>query len=229
VPRAEYDPDAAEIEAQAILLSTRSEAAAIVQGAKETANSILDAAILEAETLRKDAIERGTMEGFERAKAEVEAELSDAWDERISELRTDVQQVIDTICEQRKVLWEQTEQEILGFVVDMSKRVVKVELQQNNKVIGEMIRHALRRVADKDNVRIRVCPDELEAVRADRKDLLLILDGARQLEIIDDRRIGRGGCVIETSAGTVDARVDTQFEQIVDKIGVVPLSGDLSE
>jgi flagellar assembly protein FliH len=58
---------------------------------------------------------------------------------------------------------------------------------------------------------------------------LLILDGARQLEIIEDRRVGRGGCVIETSAGTIDARIDTQFEQIADKLGVIPLGGEADE
>ena len=34
------------------------------------------------------------------------------------------------------------------------------------------------------------------------------------LEIDGDRRVGRGGCVIETNAGSIDAKIDTQLEQV---------------
>jgi len=229
VPRSEYDPIDAEKEAQTILQAARDEASIILQNASETAASMIVEATAEGELIKADAKTTGEREGFEQAKAEVEAELADAWNKRVDDLKSDVKRLIDGIAAQRKRLWEQTEQEVLAFVIEMAKKVVKVEIQQNNKVIGEMIRHALRRVADKDNIRIRVSPEELSAIRADRKDLLLVLDGARQLEIIDDRRIGRGGCVIETTAGTIDARIDIQFDQIADKLGVLPLGGEAPE
>jgi len=229
VPRFEYDPELAENEAIAILERARAESAAIIADANEAAASRLALVEIEAEEIREQARKTGEREGFERAKAEVQNELSVAWNQTVDSLRADVQMLIDSIAEQRQALWEQTELEVVGFAIEMAKKVVKVEIQQNPKIIGEMIRHALRRVADKDNIRIRVCPEELQEIRSDRKDLLLVLDGARQLEIVDDRRISRGGCVIETTAGTVDARIETQFEQIADKVGALPFGGEESE
>jgi flagellar assembly protein FliH len=207
VPKFEYEPGAAEREAQEILRRAKDEAGSILKEAQNLASNAKSQAQIEADQLKSDARERGAVEGYDRARQEIRDQL-------ISECQA---------------LWEQTEQDVIAFVLEMAKRVVKVEIQQNPKVVGEMIRHALRRVADKDNIRIRVSPDELQAIRSDRKELLLVLDGARQLEIVDDRRIGRGGCVIETSAGTVDARVETQFGQIADKLGIASMVGDESE
>jgi flagellar assembly protein FliH len=229
VPIYEYKPVEAEKEAQAILGRARHEASSIVQSATESAESLRLSAESEAEAVREASQREGQRDGYERAKQEVLDELSVSWYERVEALQSDIQVLIDAIASERKMLWEQTELEINIFVIEMAKKVVKVEITQNPDVIAEMIRHSLRRVADKDNIRIRVCPEELAAIRADRKDLLLVLDGARQLEIVDDRRISRGGCVIETSAGTVDARIETQFEQIADKLGVLPLSGEAEE
>jgi flagellar assembly protein FliH len=219
-PKFEYDPAAAEIEAQAIIALARSQARAITESAQQYTDKLRRETDEQSIELLASATEQGKTDGFEAAKREVEAEMSAAWDRRVKSLQDDVQLIIDSICEQRRSLWEQTEQEVLAFVLEMAKRVVKIEIQQNKKVLAEIIRHSLRRISDKENIRIRVNPDDVEGVRADRKDLLLVLDGARALDIIDDRRIGPGGCVIETAAGTIDARIETQFEQIADKLGI---------
>ena len=47
-----------------------------------------------------------------------------------------------------------------------------------------------------------------------RDDLLSLLDGIKNLEIVDDRRVGDGGCVIETNAGTIDAKIETQLAEV---------------
>ena len=56
--------------------------------------------------------------------------------------------------------------------------------------------------------------DDLETVRAFREDLTALVDGIGQLEIVEDRRVSPGGCVVETTGGTIDARIETQFTEI---------------
>ena len=77
-----------------------------------------------------------------------------------------------------------------------------------------IIRNALRRVVDKENVRIRVSMSDSARVRGAKDDIMGIVDGLRHLEIIDDRRVGDGGCVIETNAGTIDAKIETQLAEV---------------
>jgi flagellar assembly protein FliH len=76
------------------------------------------------------------------------------------------------------------------------------------------VRHALLRSASAETVRIRVHAADLESVKAHREELLTLVDGIRQLEIVADRRVGPGGCVVETLGGVVDARVETQLDEV---------------
>jgi flagellar assembly protein FliH len=76
------------------------------------------------------------------------------------------------------------------------------------------VRNALRRVSDSGSLRIRVHEDDLETVRANREELLSLVDGIPHVEIVSDRRVGAGGCVVETAGGNIDARIETQLETV---------------
>ena len=67
-------------------------------------------------------------------------------------------------------------------------------------------------------LRIRVHGNDLETVRTNRADLLTLVDGANHVEIIEDRRVEPGGCIIETNAGSIDARIETQLESVSDAL-----------
>ncbi len=109
---------------------------------------------------------------------------------------------------------------MVGLALDIARQVVKAEVTQNPEVVRQVISNAIRRITDKDNVRIRVSVADAPRVKEMREDLLEITDGLRHLEIVDDRRIGEGGCVIETNAGTIDAKIETQFAEVARALGV---------
>ena len=44
-------------------------------------------------------------------------------------------------------------------------------------------------------------------------DLSEALGGIRRLEIVPERRIERGGCLVQTAEGQIDASVVTQLER----------------
>lgn len=195
-------------------------ASQIIREANEAALMIVAKAEAEADSLREDARRIGYEEGLEVARKDVEARLTAEFEMRIENLRADLDKILETIETQRVELWKNAEKEILAFSLDIARKVIKTEVHQEKTVVLEVIRQALRRVVDKDQVRIRINPADIELVRAQREDLMLVLDGARNLEIIDDRRIEAGGCVVETSAGTIDAKIDTQFEVITHSLGI---------
>jgi len=199
---------------------SNAQAAKIVADAESEAERLLHDARLEAEGLQYEAQSKGYAEGYEQAKVEVEEQLQAAWDDRVEGLKNDLKAVIASIESERSALWKQTEKEIVSFSIEIAQKIVKTEVQQNPRVIGEVIKHALRRVVNKEHIRIRINPQDIDSVRSSREDLLLVLDGATNLEIVDDRRIQQGGCVVETTAGNIDSNIDTQFERITSALEV---------
>jgi flagellar biosynthesis/type III secretory pathway protein FliH len=58
---------------------------------------------------------------------------------------------------------------------------------------------------------LRVHPDDWAAVEAARPALAARLAKAVELRLVVDAEVGRHGCVVESAAGRLDARLDTQL------------------
>jgi len=197
-----------------ILAMARAEALTVIADARREAASLLADARDQAEAMREAAWQEGKHEGQEAARIEIEQQLRQEMDTYRDDMRADLQEIVDAVADGRRKLWEQQEGQILAFVLDISKQVIKTEVQQNENVLMEIVRNAMRRVTDKENMRIRVAASDAPRIKAAREEIMQIVDGIKTLEIVDDRRIGPGGCVIETNAGTIDAKIETQLGEI---------------
>lgn len=202
--------DAAELhaEAEAVLLSAHAEAAELIEDAKT-----------QAEALREAAWQEGFHAGSLEARAAVEAELRAEWAVRQDALRQELDGIAADIGAARAKLWRSQESEMVALALDIAKQVIKTEVSQP-AVVQAVLANALRRITDKDNVRVRVSVSDAPRVKEAREDLMEIVDGLRFIEIVEDRRVGDGGCVIETNAGTIDAKIETQIAEVARALGV---------
>ena len=203
--------DAADLyaEAEAVLSSARAEAVELIEDAQT-----------QAEALREAAWQEGFHAGSAEAHATVEAELKAEWAARQDALRFELNAIASDIGEARAELWQRQESEMVALALDIAKQVIKTEVSQNPAVVHAVLANALRRITDKDNVRVRVSVSDAPRVKEAREDLMEIVDGLRFIEIVEDRRIGDGGCVIETNAGTIDAKIETQVAEVARALGV---------
>ncbi len=210
-PQAETPLDFAELraEAETVLASARAEAAALMSDANA-----------QAEALREAAWSEGFYQGQSEARAAVEAELRAAWSARQDALRAEIDAIAADIASARALLWLRQESEMVALAFDIARQVVKTEVTQNPAVVHAVLANALRRITDKDNVRVRVSVADAPRVKEAREDLLEVVDGLRFIEIVEDRRVGDGGCVIETNAGTIDAKMETQMAEVARALGV---------
>ena len=203
--------DAAKLyaEAETALLLARADAAELIE----------DAAT-QAEALREAAWQEGFHAGKIEARTAVEAELRAQWAGRQDALRCELDRVASDIAEARAKLWQSQESEMVALALAIARQVIKTEVSQNQAVVHAVLANALRRITDKDNVRVRVSVSDAPHVKEAREDLMEIVDGLRFIEIVEDRRVGDGGCVIETNAGTIDAKIETQIAEVARALGV---------
>ena len=81
-------------------------------------------------------------------------------------------------------------------------------------VVLPIVTAALKKVRDQEQIEIRVNPEEYHLLLQARKDLQLVLGREQALQIVADQTIPAGGCIIDTAYGSVDARIDTQFDTL---------------
>lgn len=105
---------------------------------------------------------------------------------------------------------------VLELALDVSRQVVAGELAARPERILDVVNMALKQMAENSReARLLLNPDDATLVRP---HLDQVLDKNR-LRIVEDARIERGGCLIETSQGDLDATLPARWRQVVQVLG----------
>lgn len=105
---------------------------------------------------------------------------------------------------------------VLDLALDVARQVVAGELAARPERILDVVNLALKQMAETSReARLLLNPDDAALVRP---HLEQVLDKNR-LRIVEDIRIERGGCLIETSQGDLDATLPARWRQVVQVLG----------
>ena len=105
---------------------------------------------------------------------------------------------------------------VLDLALDVSRQVVAGELAARPERILDVVNMALKQMAENSReARLLLNPDDATLVRP---HLDQVLDKNR-LRIVEDARIERGGCLIETPQGDLDATLPARWRQVVQVLG----------
>ena len=105
---------------------------------------------------------------------------------------------------------------VLELALDVARQVVAGELAARPERILDVVNMALKQMAETSReARLLLNPDDAVLVRP---HLDQVLDKNR-LRIVEDVRIVRGGCLIETSQGDLDATLPARWRQVVQVLG----------
>lgn len=105
---------------------------------------------------------------------------------------------------------------VLDLALDVARQVVAGELAARPERILDVVNLALKQMAETNReARLLLNPEDAALVRP---HLEQVLDKNR-LRVVEDARIVRGGCLIETAQGDLDATLPARWRQIVQVLG----------
>ena len=108
---------------------------------------------------------------------------------------------------------EHMEAETVRLALAIAKKVIGNQTEHQT-VIQHVVKQAMQKVNDTRHLVIRLNPKDLDTVHDLRQELIPADDFGTVFRIEADEGVQRGGCVIETKLGDVDARIDTQIKII---------------
>lgn len=181
----------------------------VLQEAEREAQRIIEEAQKEAEALRRRAYEEGWREGEKRAKEAVQK----SWEEKIAVF----ERILREFTKARDHNFRVLQEPLCELVFALAEKVIQREAERA-PFVGETITRALLRLAQRERVIVRVHPEECALVRDMKEDLFRRVDGLEFLEVKEDPRVAKGGCVVETQFGNVDARIETQIAILREEI-----------
>ena len=184
-----------ELEAQA-----RARALATVSEARQQAEELLNQAREQAAAVRLQAYQEGYNEGREEGLEEARREM----EETLALVRTaarEAKQIRDRII-------LNSERQVIELVLDVVRKLMATELDQNPKVVVETVERAIKRAGSQRIVRIRVSPEDRETVS------VAFPEGTGDWDVVPDGSVSLGGCIIDTESGTIDARLEAQLAEV---------------
>jgi flagellar assembly protein FliH len=105
---------------------------------------------------------------------------------------------------------------VLELALDIARQVVAGELAARPERILDVVNLALKQMAESSReARLLLNPEDAALVRP---HLDQVLDKNR-LRVVEDPRIVRGGCLIETPQGDLDGTLPARWRQVVQVLG----------
>jgi type III secretion system HrpE/YscL family protein len=104
--------------------------------------------------------------------------------------------------------------DLRALAVRIAGKILGRELALKPEVVNDVVSQAVAHAGEPQDLVVRVNPADLEAVERGKPRLIERVRSARAVTFRSDETVGRGGCVIETELGVVDARLSTQLEAI---------------
>ena len=178
--------------------------------AHRDAERVLAGAHAEADALRSAARQEGYAAGHADARDEVAATLA-ALGEAGRELAA-----------LRERLEDEAVREATTLAVEVAARLLRAEVAVRPERVADVVRGAIRRAADRSQLVLLVSPSDLSACRAAAPAILAEMGGIARLDVVDDPRVGAGSCVLQTSAGDVDATFESQLARVLEALGAPP-------
>ncbi len=182
----------------------------IISEANSEAEAAIKTASDEVEIIRKNAYDEGYLEGSERGYDEGRAE--------VERLIKHLHMIIDKSIEKRKEIIDESETQLINLVLLIARKVVKVISENQKNVVINNVIQALRKMKSRGDVIIKVNMEDVDLTSDHVQEFMKIVENIRSITVIEDSTVDKGGCVIETDFGQIDARIASQFREIEEKI-----------
>lgn len=198
------------------------EASQVLVDAQNEAQKLIDEANSETEKIKSEALDDGVTigkeEGYESGKEEVQR------------LVDRVHKVLNAAIDKRRDIIMEAENQMVELVLLISKKVVKVISEEQKNVVLSNVIQSLRKMKSRGEVEIKVNLEDVKLTTDHIKDFMEMIESVSAITVLEDSTIEKGGCIIETNLGRIDARISSQLREIEDRIrDLMPIKADMEK
>jgi flagellar assembly protein FliH len=159
-----------------------------------------------AAALQAEAEHRGYQAGLERGLADARARTEQAVEAFAAAERS--------MAEMHDRYVAEAEAAAVDLAFQIAEKVLAATIAADREAVLGVVSGALLRTTDRDHLVVEVNPGDFELVRDAASELAARLGGINRMEVVSERRVEPGGCVVRTEAGEIDARVSAQLERV---------------
>jgi flagellar assembly protein FliH len=160
------------------------------------------------ETLANEGYQRGLREGdqagYQRGLSEGKVEAQ--------RIINQLQPLLTEIVNHKNQIYHSAEKDVLELAMILAKKVIGIRAECCQELVLDTVKQSLPLLLEKSRLTIKVAPEQEKFLNDNFANILEMDKDLKEIKIESDRRISPGGCILETSSGRVDARIEKQLE-----------------
>ena len=183
------------------------EAVKTIKDAEKKAKEILENAINNANSEVNDIKANAWEEGFNRGKQEAMQRM----EEDIDAVLISANKVLTESSIKAREIFQDNKSEIIKLSFEIAKKIIKKEAS-DKEVLFENLVEAMKKAQSNKELKIFVNWEQLSFGKEIKDILKNNFQGIETIDIIEDRTVEPGGCIIETKLGKIDATIKNQLD-----------------
>ena len=153
----------------------------------------------EAQSIKESAAKEGYEEGINQARADIE----------------NLRNSLGAFLSAKQEVFDYISPDLLEISVDIAKKIIKKEIQQDPTIIIENIVELLKSLSKEETkVTLRVNPEQAVLLKQKVPEIVEMAGSEAKVNVISDENITLGGCMVTTTNGIIDATIETQVSII---------------
>lgn len=172
-------------------IGTMLDANEVLEKVKEDAEQYKIDIAKECEVLKQQAQKDGFDAGYQQ------------WGNQIAALEAEIKKVREDL-----------EKMLIPVALKAAKKIVGKEIELSENTIFDIVSNALKAVSQHKKITIYVNKKDLEPLEKNRSKLKNLFESLEALSIRERTDVARGGCIIETEVGIINAQLENQWSAL---------------
>jgi flagellar assembly protein FliH len=162
---------------------------------------------------RREPARATEAEAYERGRRDGEKNLREQLLRQRAEIIELQNGVLNSLRQAISQVTRECEGAMVALALELAGKLV-ADLPISSEMIEAAVREALAHVEQKGNIVVLLNPMDYELLQQANAPVLLTDVGGERLKFEAAANVTRGGCLIQTRFGVVDARRETKFEAL---------------
>jgi flagellar assembly protein FliH len=145
---------------------------------------------------------------YERGRRDGERELSEKLLQQRADLQALEQGVLKSLAQAVPKLVQECEEAVANLTLEIAEKLV-AGLPVSPEMVQAVVHEALKDIEESSDYQIYLNPEDMEMLQ--RVESPLLKQKAPALQFQCSTEVSRGGCIVKTRFGTIDARRETKM------------------
>lgn len=186
---------------------------------KQRGDALLEQAHACSADIREEARQAGYAEGCRQAAEAIEEQIEQrAREVAEQQLLTSLNKAVRQLAASRAAWLRSWETGAIRLAIAIAKRLVRRKVAEDREVTCELVAEALELFAGATEVTLRMNPDDLQTLGNRLDELFKQVGTASPLQVVADPTIETGDCIVQTTEGTADGRLESRLQRIEEEL-----------